>query len=393
MPNILIVDDEIEHIAYLSELLTHMGHQTVGVAITGEAAVENARHFQPDLILMDVTMPGKMDGIEASKIIRDELNIPVIFVTAHTEKELVDRAKQTHPAAYLIKPFREIELEVSIELAIFNSAYAISSAKDPKRDNITWADDVPDFQAIEKQMHKMIQAEAICSLSAAIAHQYNNTVMAITGYAQLIEIKYPEHQDLLACTRAIQQAAKRISTIVDQLSALTLQESKSFHPESICKLVQHVLSVVQQTSHAGVTWKIEVEPSNFLVLADSASLQLAIYSLLKHLTGTHGTRKLMIRVVCRSLILHELSTDTSENIQRGHYIYLKFQDEGFQAHDEGLEWTPNSFSIPSFSVRNMNMFAAYHIIQNHGGNLSLSHEEGKGISINVYFPAIPPVDS
>jgi len=118
-----------------------------------------------------------------------------------------------------------------------------------------------------------------------------------------------------------------------------------------------------------------------------------LYSLLKYLTCTNAGEARTVRVICKDLTLHELSTQTPENIHLGHYAYLKIQDDGFQPKDETLKWTPNSFTIPSFSERNMNLFAAYHIIQNHGGNLTLDWEADKGTSVQVYFPAIPTKDS
>jgi nitrogen-specific signal transduction histidine kinase len=336
-------------------------------------------------------MPGQLDGIEASKIIRDEMNVPIIFITSHAEKNFIERAKQVYPSAYLIKPVQENELEIAIELALHNSQ-TIASMQEPNLKNIFEADSMQDMRLVEKQMRKMIQAEAIRSLSAAISHQYNNAITAISGYAQLIDVKYPEHPDLLSYTKAIQQAGKRISSIVSQLSVLTRQEEKSFHPESVCELVQKVLPVIQQTSLTGITWETKFAPSGYLISADSASLQLALYSLLKYLTCTNAGEARTVHVICENLTLHELSSDTPGNIQLGHYAYLKIQDDGFMPKDEALIWTPNSFSIPSFSERNMNLFAAYHIIQNHGGNLTLDWETGKGTSVQVYFPAVPTHD-
>jgi CheY-like chemotaxis protein len=388
MSDILIVDDEIDFLTYLDETLTRMGYEIAGMAITGESAVENARLLRPDLILMDIVMPGELDGIEATRIIHDEMNIPVIFVTSHAEKDIVDRAKQVSPAAYLIKPVRENELEIAIELALHGSRTA-ASLKEPDSKNIYEPDCVQDMRLVEKQMQKMIQTEAIRSLSATISHQYNNAIMAISGYAQLIDMKYPEHHDLLSYTKAIQHAGKRISSVVSQLSVLTQQENKTFQPESVCELVQKVLPVIQQTSLSGITWETEFAPSGYLISADSERLQLALYSLLKYLTGTNAGEARTVHVICRDLTLHELSTETPGNIHLGHYVYLKIQDDGFLPRDEALKWTPNTYSIPSFSERNMNLFAAYHIIQDHGGNLTLDWEEGKGTSVQVYFPAVP----
>jgi signal transduction histidine kinase len=197
----------------------------------------------------------------------------------------------------------------------------------------------------------------------------------------------------LTYASAIQQAGKRISTIVSQLSVLTRQEERPFQPESVCELVQKVLPVIQQTSLPGIVWETEFAPTGCLISADSATLQLALYSLLKYLTSSNTGEARTVRVICKDLTLNELSSDTPENIQSVHYVYLKIQDEGFLPKDEALKWTPNSFTIPSFSERNMNLFAAYHIILNHGGNLTLDWEAGQGTSVQVHFPAVPSQNS
>ena len=101
---ILVVDDETLIAMGLESCLTSLGYEVVGTASSGEEAISMARELRPDLLLTDIVMPGKIDGVEAAKIIKAELNIPVIFVTAHEDKAL-RRAKEAEPIGYLLKPF------------------------------------------------------------------------------------------------------------------------------------------------------------------------------------------------------------------------------------------------------------------------------------------------
>lgn len=392
MPSILIVDDEIDFLTYLDDVLTRLGYETAGMAITGESAVETARLLRPDLLLMDIDIPGPMGGIETAKIIRDEMPAPVIFLLPRYEKNWVERAKPVYPAACLIKPVEEDQLEIAIELAL-NDSRLSASVNISDHEPIFDPEKNRDKRLLEKQMRKMIRAEAIRTLSASISHQYNNDITAINGYAQLIDIKYPDSPDLVSYSKIIQQAGKRISTIFSQLSVLSQQEEKQFQPESVCELIQKVIPVIQETSLTQVSWETELDPAAYPIAADAESLRLALYSLLKYLTGASTGEARTVQVICQNLSLHELSTETPENIQLNHYVYLKIQDDGFILEDEHKKWTPNSFTVPSFSERNMNLFAAYHIIQKHGGNLTLESENDKGTSVQVYFPAICPPDA
>ena len=91
----------------------------VGAASTGENAVALALEAKPDIILMDIMLKGEMNGIEAATRIRAEANIPVIFLTAYADESTLSKAKVTQPYGYIIKPFKEIDIHTSIEMALY----------------------------------------------------------------------------------------------------------------------------------------------------------------------------------------------------------------------------------------------------------------------------------
>lgn len=119
MSKLMLVDDEVVITTQLEEILTSMGYEVLGTAVSGEEAVKMAKDLRPDLILMDIVMPGKMDGIAAAEKIRAELDISIIFITAHTDKDLVNRAKHTEPDGYVLKPFQEEQIRAAIEIALY----------------------------------------------------------------------------------------------------------------------------------------------------------------------------------------------------------------------------------------------------------------------------------
>ncbi len=114
---ILIADDESLRLMSLREQLEKLGHRVVAEASDGRSAVELARDLRPDLAIMDIKMPG-MDGIEAADKIMRERPIPIILLTAYSEKDLAERAAQAQVAAYLMKPVSESDLLPAIALAI-----------------------------------------------------------------------------------------------------------------------------------------------------------------------------------------------------------------------------------------------------------------------------------
>ncbi len=115
---IMVVEDEVVVAMELEKRLGSLGYTVTGIIGTGEEAVERAGEVQPDFVLMDIKLAGRMDGIEAAEKIRKRYDIPVVFLTAHTDEKTLQRAKVSEPFGYLVKPFSEAELRTTIEIAL-----------------------------------------------------------------------------------------------------------------------------------------------------------------------------------------------------------------------------------------------------------------------------------
>ncbi|MCE5214207.1 MAG: PAS domain S-box protein, partial [Methanobacterium sp.] len=115
---ILIVEDGMIEATNFEQLLKSSGYDVVGIASTGEDAITKADILKPDLVLMDIILKGDIDGIDAAEQIKDYLDIPVVYLSTHSEKSTVKRAKLTYPYGYIIKPVNIAELSNTIELAL-----------------------------------------------------------------------------------------------------------------------------------------------------------------------------------------------------------------------------------------------------------------------------------
>ena len=114
---LVIADDESIIRMDLREMLTNLGYLVVGEAGDGRSAVNQARELRPDVVIMDIKMPD-MDGIEAARILTQERIAPVVLLTAFSQRDLVERAKEAGVVGYLVKPFRESDLGPAIEVAL-----------------------------------------------------------------------------------------------------------------------------------------------------------------------------------------------------------------------------------------------------------------------------------
>jgi DNA-binding LytR/AlgR family response regulator len=121
---ILIVEDEFIISEKLSHDLAGIGYTVLGVADSGEEALKTARETRPDLVIMDITLDGELDGIETARLMNKEVVVPVIYLTGHSGQNFFERAKITHPAAYLSKPYNRSDIYHAIELALFPAGQA-----------------------------------------------------------------------------------------------------------------------------------------------------------------------------------------------------------------------------------------------------------------------------
>ena len=120
--NILVIEDEAIVSKDIQQSLKKLGYNVVGSAAMGEKAIALAKEMNPDLVLMDIMLKGEMSGIEAAEQIREQLKIPVIYLTAYADENTLAKAKVTEPYGYIIKPFKEIDLHTSIEMALYKHA-------------------------------------------------------------------------------------------------------------------------------------------------------------------------------------------------------------------------------------------------------------------------------
>lgn len=122
MTNILVVEDEGIIAMDLAKRLEDLGYAVSAMVATGEDAIAQTLRLQPDLILMDVVLRGTMDGIQAAAQIRTQMNVPIIYLTAHSDEHTLARAKLTEPHGYILKPFDDRELHSAIEMALYKYA-------------------------------------------------------------------------------------------------------------------------------------------------------------------------------------------------------------------------------------------------------------------------------
>lgn len=157
----VIADDEAIIRMDLKTLLEELGHRVVGEAADGQNALDLTRSLKPDVVIMDIKMP-VMDGLDAAKIISEEKIAPVVLLTAYSQKDLIERAKEAGVFAYLVKPFQESDLMPAIEIAIsrYLELHELESTVDDLETKLETRKMVDKAKGILMDKYKMSEADA-----------------------------------------------------------------------------------------------------------------------------------------------------------------------------------------------------------------------------------------
>lgn len=219
--DILIVEDENIVALDMRMRLETMGYRVADVVDTGSLALERALSLSPDLVLMDIKLKGGQDGIEAARMLRERAEVPVIFVTAFTDDKTLERAKQTSPYGYIVKPFHERELRIAIELALYKHQYEIS---------IRRSKDLAEAA-------NRLKGEFLANVS----HELKTPLNSMIGFTELAMEKAvdSEQREYLAMSLA---AARSLQTLIDSILDFTRMEAGKFTAVATAFSLDAVLS-------------------------------------------------------------------------------------------------------------------------------------------------------
>jgi DNA-binding response OmpR family regulator len=128
-PRALIVEDETLIAEELKERLSRLGFSVIAAVDTAEEGIAIATREHPDLVLMDVRLKGRKDGVQAAKEIRAQVDVPIVYLTAHSDRLTVERVKATDYDGFILKPFQKRELQMTVEVAMQRRAIRAKQKK------------------------------------------------------------------------------------------------------------------------------------------------------------------------------------------------------------------------------------------------------------------------
>ena len=200
---ILVVEDEGIVAQEIKSRLEKSGYSVCAVAHDGQTAITHAGDMRPDLVLMDIRLKGEMDGVDAAGRIRDRFNLPVVYLTAHTDPATLKRAKAMEPFGYVVKPFDTRSLIVSIEIALHR-------------------------HRSESERIYREKLQAVLETVGAICHELNQPMMAISGHTELLMDTLDRDNPVYLKIAKIKSQVERMGDITQRLMGITRYETKDY---------------------------------------------------------------------------------------------------------------------------------------------------------------------
>lgn len=376
---ILIVEDEAIIGKEIELSLKGLGYDVLGVVSTGEEAVARALNEWPDLVVMDVMLAGDMDGTEAATLIRRQSYIPIVFSTAYTDDETLNRVKPTAPYGYLIKPFDQLDLRITVETALYKSGMEQK------------------LRISEQRLRQAQKLEAVGTLASGIAHDFNNILSAIIGYSEMGLSKVHEADPVHKMLDRIHTAGRRAKNLVQQLLDFSRPARADLEPVDLGAIVSEVLEMLSPSLSDGVHTELSLSQTPCLVKADSSQMHQVVLNLLKNALDSmarnggvlgvsleQGSREEPEAAVCLPMFDRQAEGAGQDCA----CVKLVVGDTGCGMTEEVRRRAFDPFFTTKASGEGtgMGLAVVHGIVQSYGGWVGLESEPERGTTVTVCLP-------
>ncbi len=358
---IFIVEDERVVSLALQRMLQKLGYTVAGSATSGEATLESLGASAPDLVLMDIGLAGELDGVATAERLRAAHDVPVIFLTGHSDAATLGRAQVIGPAAYVLKPVEARELHITIDTALYRHA----------------------TEAKLRQLQKM---ESVGRLAAGLAHDFNNLLTVVQGHADAL----PARPDNARSRQGIGQAVAYAARLTRQLLTFSRQQRVDLQMLDLNEVVAHLRGMLDRLLDASVAIRFEPVADLPGVQGDVGMLEQVLMNLVVNARDAMpGGGRITVRTF--SLDLDEDSARRRDQVgaRAGHFVGLELTDTG-TGMDEA---TRRRACEPFFTTKpvgegtGLGLSTVYGIVQQHRGWLELESTPGMGTTCRVLLPS------
>jgi two-component system, cell cycle sensor histidine kinase and response regulator CckA len=368
---IIIVEDEFIVALDIQRHLERNGYEVKGIFASGEELLAHVEELHPDLVLMDIRLQGKLDGVDTAAILNDKWSVPVILLTAYADETTLARAKISQPFGYLLKPFEERELRISIEIALYR-------AKMERK-----------LRESERLLYQAQKMEAVGRLAGGIAHDFNNILTAILGYANLLSEEAGDNLVLRNDVEGVKKAAKRAESLTRQLLAFSRRQPMEPRVVDPGEMVRDMERMLQRLLPANVSLSLNLVKNSLHVRMDPTQFEQILLNLVVNAKDALPGGG-YIQVSLGSQVLDVPREGSVEQISPGSYVVLAVQDNGvgIPPEDYARIFEPFFTTKAKGSGTGLGLATVYGIVKQSNGFLDLASKVGSGTTFSIFFPRL-----
>ena len=244
-----------------------------------------------------------------------------------------------------------------------------------------------EMRNIQEEVLQSRMMEALSTLAGGIAHRFNNALSAITGNADLIEMEFPGNGKLKKHAARIKESAYQMAHLSNQL--LAYARGGKFNPEilSPTDFLNKTIPLIKDTADLDIRVETDLPADILNIEADNAQMRMVLSAIISNSNDAiEDTGR--ITISARNVVIDEDFVKGCPALKPGPYVSIAFEDDGNGMDQETKERIFEPFFTTHFTVRGLDMAAAYGIIRNHDGWIAVDSELGKGTRIVIYLPAV-----
>ncbi len=373
-PHILVVDDTPENLQIVGETLSRYIVCDLSFATDGRQALDSARESPPDLILLDVMMPG-MSGFEVCKILKENpktAEIPVLFLTAKVESVDVVAGFDVGAVDYIAKPFNPPELVARVKTQL-----KIRQAEAERL-------------LLESQNRLLQKTESLGRMAGAIAHNFNNQLQAVLGNLELALEDLPPHTNITEALMAAMHAGRRAAEMSGLMLTYLGQASGKREPTDFASICRQSLAVIEPSLPKEVVIKTILPSPGPTIRATADQIQQVIVNLVinarEALGDAGGSIGLSLKTGSAAEVSKTGRFPADWKPQDLPYACLEVKDDGCGISEDDFEKIFDPFFTTKFTGRGLGLAVVLGIVRAHGGVLTVDSQEGKGSVFRIYLP-------
>lgn len=379
---VMIVEDNAMVAEDCRECLEMLGYRVVATVASGEESIRRAEADRPDVVLMDIRLRDQMDWIDAAGQIYDRFDIPVLFLTAYSDPDLLQRAKRVGSFGYLVKPFEERELMAMLEVTLYKARM------DRER------------RELEARLHALRKREALGRIIGGVSHLFNNMLSAVIGNLELEREKLLKTGHYPETLQEAEKAAYRAAEVNRRMMAYLGQPPLESAPLDLAEILRDGMEKVREDLPKEVAVESDFPETGPTVEADPTSVEEMLRALMVNAGEAVGKE-------AAGRITVSLDTADAADIPRENrfppgwqegassYARLSVGDTGRGIPAETVELIFDPFYTDKFPGRGLGLAVAMGVAQTHGGCIAVESAPGRGSLFQVFLPvsASPPAAS